>query len=253
MQPPQQPQPAASIDGVHAWTLDPGTELIITINPVHEPEPLSTRAEAAWNDLRRAYPRLHDGPILAVERADPRTARLDCRIDSYKRLVTQRETAVWMLGVKGWGIGAGPEGEPHLLTARRGSDTRIYGGMWENAPAGGVDPPPPGRTRVPADWLIQTLTTEAQEELGIAADWQSARPIILLRDDNARSYDIILGVTLPGTIDPAQPPRRESPQRAWEYTDSAWLPRNRAPALLRSNPDSVSPPMKASLLALGWA
>jgi hypothetical protein len=232
--------------------LDPAGDFRVSINRARAPESSTPETESTWERLLRENPRLHDGPIVAVERAEAPINRLRCRIDTYKRLVAQPEADVWMLGVKGWVVGRDPSGAQYVLIARRGTQTRMYGGMWENAPAGGVEPPRDERTDLHLDWLIESLSSEATEELGISADWSAARPVALLRDHNARSYDLVLGIDLPGAIDPGTTPRCEHGSHAWEYIDAAWLARADAPALLNSAARPTSPPLKTMLRLSGW-
>ena len=97
----------------------------------------SEQHETVWKTMLDANPRLHDGPIWSVVEAD--AARLTVRADRYKRLAVQDDATIgWLgvrqLGVKGLVIGHDRAGTPRVLLARRGSETRIYAGMWEIAP-----------------------------------------------------------------------------------------------------------------------
>ena len=82
---------------------------------------------------------------------------------------------IWILGVKGWIVARDGRGEEHVLIARRGAQTRIYGMGWECAPAGGIDVaeghagelPVAGTAFDLAGAIERTLREEAREELGM--------------------------------------------------------------------------------------
>lgn len=235
----------------------PASDLRIEIRADATPPAYSASDEARWNDLRAANPRVHDGAILAVDSVDTTTATIVCRRDRYKRLALQESptlppSGMWMLGVKGWVKGRDATGGEHLLIARRGAQTRIYSGLWESAPAGGVDPPREGVTDLGIAALAETLAIEAEEELGIELDVRAARVLGVCRDLVAGSDDIFVGVDLADPIDPRRTPSCQHGRCGWEYSDAAWLSRADAPAFDARPTPPLVPPTRAMLRMLGW-
>lgn len=226
--------------------------------------------EDRWSALRTRNPRLHDGPILSVRLDDWPSRELSCRVDSYKRFTIQETkraslgsqpdpfdpAGIWLLGVKGWIIARDRAGDEHLLIARRGPDTRIYGMMWESAPAGGVAPPSRASdshsVRITHDMLRRSLSAECEEELGLDLDWTASRLIALTQDSIARSYDIHLRLDLPTAINPNHAPVCSTGERSWEYVDTAWLSRRDAPAFDRASGGAITPPTRVMLRSIGW-
>lgn len=233
---------------------------------------VSVDDEKRWSELQASNPRLHDGPILSVNGYDPSRRMLSCRIDSYKRLAIQESNRsnsdnhadpfnpadIWLLGVKGWIIAKDRAGEEHVLIARRGLNTRIYGLMWESAPAGGVQPPSHSQpesessNNITHDVLRRSLASECEEELGLDLDWSSASIITLTQDSTAHSYDLHFRLNLPTTINPNHAPVCSTGERSWEYVDSAWLSRRDAAEFDRKSGDAITPPTRAMLRAIEW-
>jgi hypothetical protein len=235
----------------------PGPELRVEIRAEESPPAYSEAEELRWRELCAANPRVHDGAILAVDSVDADSATIACRPDRYKRLALQAAPAippsgVWMLGVKGWVTARDAAGAEHLLIARRGAQTRIYSGLWESAPAGGVDPPREGVTEMGVAALAETLAVEAEEELGMELDVRAARVLGVCRDLVAGSDDVFVGVSLAAPIDPRRTPRCQHGRCGWEYSDAAWLSRADAPGFDGRPAPPLVPPTRAMLRALGW-
>lgn len=187
-----------------------------------------------WDAACAANPRLHDGPIVSVHGLDAVTGRLTLGPETFKRLVVQTDAldlGVRLLGVKGLLIAPDRRGTPHTLIARRGRQTRIYGGLFELAPAGGVQQTP-SHTLASAN-LVTTLVDEAREEVGLFIDPAAARAIAFVEDETARCVDAIVRADLRGPIDPATPPTTPDQSHAWEYSESRWVPLAAADALSR--------------------
>lgn len=282
-------------DGVRVWrlalsrslsacwagsSLAPGSNVVV---PASDSTPSD---DEIWNELRRANPRVHDGPIVRVSRFDPDAARFDLALGSYRSLAVQEArrtrfitdvhdaasggaepsdfdpSLVWLLGVKGWVIGHDRGGAEHLLIARRGADTRIYALGWEAAPAGGVDPssllspasnPRQASGNVPLHAaFLQTLQHESREELGLDLDITGATPIVVAQDSIARSYDIFVRVDMVSPIDPRKSPVCFTSHDQWEYVDAAWLARPDAAAFARSAADAITPPTRTVMRAMNW-
>lgn len=211
----------------------------------------SEQHETAWKTMLDANPRLHDGPIWSVVEAD--AARLTVRADRYKRLAVQDDATIGglgvrQLGVKGLVVGHDKSGTPRLLLARRGSETRIYAGMWEIAPGGGVDP----RAAPSAESIAVALGQEFQEELGLELP-ASARPmpVALIDDPIARSVDVLLRVDWPGVVSPRAGLCGQG-SCSWEYVDAVWISAGEVGEFAARSADAISPPTVAVLAWMGW-
>ncbi len=215
--------------------------------------------DACWARLRAANPRLHDGPILGVRRFDAAAARLVCEPERYRRFAVGAELP---LGVEAVGVsglitrsGRTADDDPEVLLACRGAGVRIYAGLWESAPRGGVPPPdgllePPGPRELSLADFARALADEADEELGAASDARlpmpALTPVAIVRDAGARSLDVVLAGHLTGRAAGAW---IEVAGRGWEYAAIAWTP---IPELPRRPDLPLSPPCEALMLAMGW-
>lgn len=241
----------AAVPGVEVWSPDSPSSFAVSIGADGAAPVYTTADEAAWATQCAANPRLHDGPILAVERLGASPPVVYARRDRYKHLAL-RLGEVRLLGVKGWVTARDADGGEHLLIARRGAETRVYAGLWESAPAGGVDPPHPSLADLDIPDLAEVLEVEGDEELGLDLDTRSARVVGLCRDLIASSDDLYLGIVFPGPIDPRRSPSCQHAQCAWEYSDTAWLARSDAGEFDGRTPSPLSPPTRAMLRLLGW-
>lgn len=200
------------------------------------------RVAAEWGRLRTANPRYHDGPILVLESLNPLTVRRD----TYRTLATAAavDPSVRSLGVQGVVVGRDRAGVEHVLFGRRSSETRIYGGLWENAPSGGVAGPP-GCERLTLPDFVAALRDEGLEELGLDLADAAVTPLCLLDDPRAFSIDLVLGVRPRGVIDPRSLPCPASDGGRWEYIDAAWVGRAEAGVWVGREPGAFSPSTSA--------
>ncbi len=184
------------------------------------------------------------------------------------------DLGVRLLGVKGAVLARDPLGRRHVALARRHPDTRVYPGMWEIAPGGGIHPSPvavPAPTSLPpptvAD-LLSTLREELLDELGL--DWDqaidAAAPLALLDDQQACSVDVVFALTFRATIGrlrpgvPHAPPQVvgldaslcQSGRCSWEVIDLAWLAQHEAQAFADRHAHALTPPTRRVLELLGW-
>jgi 8-oxo-dGTP pyrophosphatase MutT (NUDIX family) len=128
----------------------------------------------------------------------------------------------------------------------------VYPGLWEFGPSGGVDPPPPERTRLTADELAAALAREADEEAGIdlrpgAADVEL---VALLTDDHARSVDLVARCRLRKPIDHRRAGVCAAASEAagrWEYVDAAWLTGEELAAFARDHAEAIAPPTRVMI------
>lgn len=216
---------------------EPGPGLAISIE---EPD-LAARlspdirrdVDAAWATLKRGNPRLFDGPMLTVLDYDVSAAHIRCARATYRYLAAAGwvQTGARMLGVNGILTGRDARGIQHALLARRGETTRVYPGMWEFAPAGGIDHGLSDQANQRAgahfrvDAVRAALIAEGEEELGVALGGRAMRAVAICEDIHAPSVDVIVQIDI-GDIDPANPPHRES---CWEYSETRWLPLTNLP------------------------
>lgn len=240
-------RPEAGGSGVEVWGFGPETAnaaLSIRIDP-HGPPAASAEVKRAWAGLCAANPRLFDGPVLSVVWFDADEASMLTRPDRYQRLAVQPRvaTGVRMLGVTALLSSRDEAGGERLMLGRRGASTRIYGGMWELGPAGGLDSWHAGQLVIDPAAIIEQAADEVQEEAGL--DVSGGSIIGLVRDDTACSYDVVV------RIEVGRGEARAARADGWEYSEIAWLAREEAPAFLAG--ERVIEPARAVLRALGWA
>lgn len=221
--------------------------LAVTVQPHREP-PHDPRIDSAWEKLRAQNPRLHGGGIYNVLSIDPDRARITAAYDLYKRLVVQPEvdTGIHQLSVSALCTAPSPNG-PAVLIGQRGRQTRIYGGMWQICPAGGVEPPedPADLRDLTHDDLRRNLAREVEEEVGLDLADRPATPLAIVHDPTARSYDIVLRVEF-GAAQPLRPQQGST----WEHMDIRWLPLRDIPDFDRQH--RIIEPTRALFRSLGW-
>ncbi len=221
------------------------------------PAEIDRAVDAAWARLHGANPRFFDGCILSVERVTACAAGGDtivCVRDRFRYLAAQPEvaTGVQLLGVNGVILGRDRRGGEHVLLGRRGYETRVYDGMWELAPGGGVDAPPEGVTHLALADIRRAMMKEVREELGLEVDASGAVPVAVTRDTLGASDIVSLRVELPREIDPRWTLCQSSGACDWEYIDAAWLSRADAAQFDRTHAHAIIPPTRAMLKWLGW-
>jgi hypothetical protein len=216
--------------------------------PLNPPPSVAAAIDHLWDDLRRRNPRLHDGPILLADTGAGMTAHgLVARRATYKTLATAADVGmdVRALGVQGVVTARDAAGEEHLLLGRRGSEVRIYQGLWENAPSGTITPPPADESFI--DWAhcTRTLLDEGIEETGLNLSAANMSWIALLDDPEARSLDVVLKLDMHQPIDPRATPCPADDTHRWEYAATAWTPLNQLATWATQNAHAVSPPTRA--------
>ncbi|MFN7022009.1 MAG: hypothetical protein ACK4WH_11875, partial [Phycisphaerales bacterium] len=190
------------------------------------PAGVDAEVDRVWEEMRRANPRLHDGPVALVEAAGPGEGEWACRAGRYREVATARALGrrVRALGVSGLVIGRDGRGVEHALFGRRGSQTRIYGGLWEHAPSGTVGILGDGAERIGVDQLAGVLREEGLEEVGIdLGKAAEVRAVATVEDARACSVDVVMRVEVGGVIEPRWAPCAAGASGAWEYTDTAWV------------------------------
>lgn len=227
--------------------------------PMQRPPAMQATIDRKWSELRQLNPRLHDGPILLaqVHACDwPGMSSyiwkhdklvLFIRPDTYKTLATAAHIGmeVRAVGVQGVVTARDADGEEHILLGRRGSEVRIYQGLWENAPSGSVPSPPPGTQFIDSAHFTQALLTEGLEETGLNLAAAGISWIAMLDDAEAHSLDVVLKLQMHQAIDPRAVPCPADDTHAWEYAATAWTPLATLIAWTEQNAHAISPPTRA--------
>lgn len=200
---------------------DPGVRVRLASSPRSPLPPRDEElVESLWQERCRDNPRLYNGPLLSVVSVDHDAGEYQCRRDDFRRLLAQPRvrTGVRLLAVTGAVFARDAAGVEHLLLARRGAQTRIYPGMWEIAPCGGVAPPPAGVGGLGEADLRAHVLEEAMEELGMRF---GVGPVCaLVRDEVAHSEDLAMRCDA-GSLDDA---RRGFSGANWELSEARWVP-----------------------------
>ncbi|MFT5424186.1 MAG: 8-oxo-dGTP pyrophosphatase MutT (NUDIX family) [Phycisphaerales bacterium] len=222
--------------------------------------------ERRWAGLCAANPRLFNGPILAYNAFDASTSTVRAHTSDYKHLAVQRDFdsrlpgGTTILSVTGILTATAQGNTRCVCVAQRSHSTRVYGGLWELAPSGGIDVPggidSPGEIDTPRDSSLlafdgelaaTALKTELKEELGLepyTCDWSAARILGLVLDERSGSLDIMFHVE-------HRPPRSAQPipiglwpasgGSSWEYEAVRWVPLIELADFVRTSP--CIPPM----------
>lgn len=210
--------------------------------------------ERAWTLHRERNPREYDGEILVVVRVDAAAGAIHAARERYRFLAvgTGCGVHVHLLAVTGVVTGIDQDGDECVLLGRRAADTRIYGGLWELGPSGGVKCPPGGVTQLGIADLQRALVEEGLEEVGIDLCACEMRAIAVTSDQTAASQDVIMRVRVGGRIDSRHGACTLSDHGAWEYVDVAWVPTSRLGEWLSRRPEALIPPSAAIVRWLGW-
>jgi 8-oxo-dGTP pyrophosphatase MutT (NUDIX family) len=228
------------VQGVRIVRLSGPVRAEIESGPVPEP---TAQVETAWERMRALNPRLFDGPVLSVRSIDARRGVVQCALDSYKRLVVQPvvETGVQQLSVTGVLIAADAAGRRSVLLGRRSHRTRMYGGMWQNCPAGGIDPDA-GAREVTQEGIAAELIREVKEEAGLEVK-RVGVPVAAIYDEVARSHDLIVPVEVgdsPATV------------RGWEYDELRWVDTGRITEFEAVEAGRIMAITRAVFRLMGW-
>lgn len=201
--------------------------------------------------MSAANPRLFDGPILSVVgfRQEGLTLCAVAERRSYKHLAVQNQvdTGTEQLSVTAVVAGVDAAGTRHILLGRRGEGTRIYGGMWELGPSGGVDPPQPGVHAVDDGEFRKQVHAEVEEEMGGGLSVRIEGTVAVVYDPVARSYDIVVRCSAVGLVASAA-----AGADTWEYRGSRWLRESEVAAFDREHAEGIIGTTRALFRCLGW-
>lgn len=244
----------ADIPGIMIHPILPESAASLRFEIVGELKPEGHVAAAIghmWEELRRENPRLFDGPILLADGLADGLA--DCHALLHDRLIARRSTyrvlataahvgmQVRALGVQALVTGVDDRKVEHVLMGRRGSQTRVYQGLWENAPSGTIVPPPPGEKFIDWPHFSRALMDEGLEELGLNLSASNMGWMALVDDGIAQSLDVVLSVLMHDPIDPRRSVCASDDRHRWEYLDTAWVPRAKVMEWIEAHASAVSP------------
>lgn len=242
--------------------LPPGRSLIVTI--AEGPPPLPAQIaqpdlDRAWQAVRDANPRAFNGPILSADSFDPETNTIPAQRNEYRRLAVwpTLDAGATQLGVTGVLIANDHDATPHVLLGMRSHETRVYGGCWELAPSGGVDPPPTTEDHLDDADLWRALRLEITEELGLPVEPDPARPVAVASDPIGRSLEVVIEQRLSRTVEEliamASPGEEGEGSSRWEYEQTRWIPLDQIAAFDAAESTRIIPPTRALLRWLALA
>ncbi|MEO1584883.1 MAG: hypothetical protein AAFR96_09985 [Planctomycetota bacterium] len=203
------------------------TSIRVIIESGGPPEP-TPAIEQRWEAMRKQNPRLFNAPVLSFEGFN--AGVIVARRDSYQRLAVQAgarvpvEPAVMQLSVTGLITARDTEGTRHVLVGRRSHATRIYGGLWELGPSGGIDPPPLSQTSLDGLDVFRQLVVEMREETGIPADPDPGPILAITVDDEATSADLVMRIDLARPVEEIIAHSESARSFGWEYETTRWIP-----------------------------
>ena len=261
---PSEPTRGRGGAGCASWAVAPGAIRFVLSGA--EPGPSDEATDRAWARMVERNPRLFDGLFLSVERWSPPTVGAGgggapgvfaCRVERYRRLATAPEVGgvsgaggvvgVRLLALTGVVTASDSAGVEHVLMGLRAAQTRMYGGLWEFAPAGGVDPPGAGQS-FDASLLRRVLARELEEEVGLSPKAMGAcDPVLVVLNEEAHSYDVVMRTRLVIGLEEAA--LRAVPE-SWEYERIEWVPVDDARAF--ADAEGIVPQGRAILQQLGW-
>jgi 8-oxo-dGTP pyrophosphatase MutT (NUDIX family) len=206
-----------AVPPAHARSL----RVVIDRTPVPVDPQTARRTEEVWERKRRENPRLFGGALLSVESLDLARGVVRARVDEYKRLVVRPEvpTGVAQLSASAVLLAPDDRGRRCVLLGKRGEKTRMYPGLWQLCPAGGVEPPEDGRAELTHTHLADEVAREMREEAGIEPPQDRPPALCIVHDLEAGSYDVIVRVDLGRAVEPR--PQRHA---QWEHQDLRWVP-----------------------------
>ncbi|MEO0482803.1 MAG: NUDIX domain-containing protein [Planctomycetota bacterium] len=251
-------EPVEGVEGAFVWT--PGERALRVEVDADAPPPESTpEIDAAWDAMRRSNPRLHDAVFLSAIAIDADAGAIRCVPDRYRRLATlgadgidTPEPTPVLTSVIGLLVATDEAGEPHTLIGRRAADTRLFGGQWESAPAGGLDPDLASEEHtLSAAHLLEQIRRELTEETGLTLHMPvlESRTVCVVWTPEARSYDIAVLVVPSERIEAIHPAEHA---RSWEYDDVQWLPLGGIKSFDRVHGPEMTPQLRVVWRVMGW-
>jgi hypothetical protein len=204
------------IPGVEVFGL---SDARVEIDEALTPE-LSDAVRTKWSEMCARNSRLHDGMILSVTSVDADLGVIHATRDRYARLAVHPSvrTGVRLLSVTAMLVAKDGGGMPHIFFGKRGAQVARYPEMWEMGPSGGLAVPAANIRDIGLSFIVNHMTDEIEEEIGIDASTFVMQPIAYVRDHNVMSDDIVLRVE-------CECPLEDLAARInWEYSSTRWIP-----------------------------
>jgi hypothetical protein len=233
--------------------------------------PNSAAVDAAWAKLVASNPRYFDGPILSVVHlphealaeamhdapeqsrrgeAPTDTPRFEvlARRDRFARLAVQPSvaTGVRILSVTAALLARDASRREWVMLGRRSRATRVYGGMWELAPSGGLHDPPAAIRSLDHDAILSHLADEVMEEAGLHVTGGQA--VAIARDHKAMSDDIVFACDV-GSLEDAG---ARAHAANWEYDEVRWIATDSIAPFDALHEHAIIPPTRALFRGFGW-
>lgn len=210
---------------IELGTVDPSS---ITIDIAGDAPPIATPAVTKrWEAMRSEKPRLFNGPVLSY--TGYRDGVVSAHRDSYQRLAVQEHDPaivappVMQLSVTGIVTALDEQSTRHVLVGKRSHATRIYGGMWELGPSGGIDAPPLSQRSLDGLDVFRQLVVEMREETGLPADPDPGPIVAITIDSVATSADLVMRIDLTRPVDEIVAHTDRSSEHGWEYETTRWI------------------------------
>ncbi len=213
----------------------------------------SGAVEAAWARLVESNLRYFDGPLLSVVSLGPASAEhpsneIVVRRDRFSRLAVQPAvmTGVRILSVTAVLIASDVSGVRHVMLGKRGAGTRIYDGMWELGPSGGMHEPPAAVETLDEGAVFSHLADEVSEEVGLTIE--HGTPVCVVRDHFAMSDDIVFVCDV-GRLEGV---REKTGPANWEYSETTWVSLGEVGAFEHAHEREIIAPTRGIFRAMGW-
>lgn len=234
------------MESVEALQLPAGVHVRIAKDAAPPAAAAGTPVHAEWARQCALNPRLHHGAVLSVVSLDAERGEVLVKRETYQRYAVQPRvmTGVRLLAVTAVMTARDDDGNELVMLGRRGEGVRMYPGMWELGPAGGVGVPAASVMEMDSAQLMSHLADEVEEEVGLLVDHGVA--VAVVRDHVARSDDVVFRVDV-GRVDHAA---RVARPANWEYSETRWV-RDIA-AFAAMNEGQIIGPTRALFRLFGW-
>jgi hypothetical protein len=170
------------------------------------------------------------------------------RRDRFARLAVQPgvATGVRILSVTAVLLAKDATGREWVMLGRRSPSTRVYGGMWELGPSGGLNDPPAAITTLDHDAILSHLADEVQEEAGLHVT--NGHAVAIARDHKAMSDDIVFACDA-GSLEEASAAAHAA---NWEYDEVRWIATDSIGPFDALHEQAIIPPTRALFRGFGW-
>ncbi|HZT51791.1 MAG TPA: hypothetical protein VFA22_07655 [Stellaceae bacterium] len=203
---------------------------------------VEARIAQIWaQEAARRGARLFNGRIYSLVEHAP--DRLAVRAMEYRHVLALQhapELAAQGLALRPLGVTGLLRSPDGIVLGRRAAHLAVAAGLWETAPAGGLDRLDP----------VALLLEELHEELGLAAAEASVpRPLVLIEDGTSGVLDIVFRIET--ALGAAAIRAAHGAVPSDEYSELAVVAPDALPAFLAARPDAFLPIVPAILRLAG--